>query len=477
LERQEYEGLRLIPLIPVPGNELQPFDGERRFEGMVRPARDGQRAFNYGISSAVEDVGRLSKIPYVGPAGAFTGFEAKWNTLNTRNYAFVEYNRIGSDGQPIEKPEPMQIDGTKLGLSLQLSEMAKGLVQAATAVYDPSLGETPKKGQSGRAVIAQQQQADAGTSNYLQNLANISMRYESRVIDERMPYVYDRPGRITEVLGAEDEVKQVMLNAPYNVQDGRPVRVVSKDVQGAKLYDLRRGKYSTSVSVGKSYQTRLQQGQEEFGQLLQNLPPELQVLLLPTYMRFRDSPGSKEAADLMAKFRDAKFPGLVDDKDQAPTPEQLQAQVQGQQQKMQEMGQQLQMAIQEIKTDQAKQQAMLAKAQLDAQAMLEKARMDNAARIEVARIGAAKQAANQEAEAQEELLATGIKVKAEAEQGALDRDHERQMQHEKLAHEVGMAAAGGSTMTMHREGGQEADQEQGQETGTQTTPKPTESEA
>ena len=201
-----------------------------------------------------------------------------------------------------------------------------------------------------------------------------------------------------------------------------------------------------------------------------NLPPELQVLLLPTYMRFRDSPGSKEAADLMAKFRDSKFPGLVNEDGEKPSPEQLQSQLQGQQQKMQEMGQQLQMAIQQIQTDQAKQQAQMMKAQLDAQtkqaeiqAMLHKAEMDNAAKVLVARIGSEKEAANQHAEAQEELLATGLKIQAEHVENALDRAHEKDMSREDKAHEVGMGAATGNTAEFSREGGQETAEEQSEE--------------
>jgi len=188
-------GLELIPLVPFIATEYQPFDKDRRYVGMVEPALDGQHTFDYAISAAVADVGRLSKIPYIGPSGAFAGHEAKWNSANIRNWSYVEYNVVGSDGQPIAPPQPMQVDGTKLGLSLQLAELAKSLVQSATAVYDPSLGETPKKGQSGRAVIAQQQQSDAGTSNFLQVLANIAMRAEARIVLERMIYGYDRPGR------------------------------------------------------------------------------------------------------------------------------------------------------------------------------------------------------------------------------------------------------------------------------------------
>lgn len=475
------DGLSLIPLVPFIATELQAFDGERRFEGMVRPARQGQNTFDYAISSAVADVGRLSKIPYIGPAGSFAGHEAKWNSANIKPWAYIEYNVVGPDGQQIPPPQPMQVDGQKLGLSLQLAEMAKGLVQSSTATYDPSLGETPKRGQSGRAVIAQQQQSDAGTSHYLQVLANIAMRYEARCVLERMVYGYDRPGRVVSLRGAEDELKQVMLNAPYKPgDDGRPVRARPGE-QGAKVIDYRTGgKYGVAISVGKSYQTRLQQGQEQFGELLPNLPPELQVLLLPTYMRFRDSPGSKEAADLMAKFRDSKFPGLVDDKESGPTPEQLKAELAGTKQQMEQMGQQLQMAVQKIETDVAKQDAAKFKAQLDAQtAQMSKmmdvkiAEMNNAAKINVAQIAAETAGNKQASEGQTEAMALAATQGYDAEQAERDRLHETATHREEMAHEVGLAAAGGNKMTRTREGGSETGQEETNETsdGASRTPR------
>lgn len=472
LDHEEYEGLRLIPLIPVVWNELQPFDGERRWEGMQRPARDGQKAFNFAISGAVEDVGRLSKIPYIGPVGAFETDKEKWNSANTRNWAYIQYDTVDVDGKPSGPPTPVPIDGTKLGLSLQLAEMAKGLVQSATAVYDPSLGKTEGEHESGRKVLALQQQANAGTSNGLENLSRLTLNYEARVVLERLPYYYDRPGRVVQILGEEDKERTVMLNAHYAVgEDGRPQRVVGKNVQGAKILDFRKGgKYSTAISVGKSYQTKMQEGQAVWAQLMPNLPPEAQVILLPTVMRFMDTPGATDAADLMAKFRDTKFPGLVESEEGGPTVEQLQAQMQAIKQQGAQMQQQLQLAMQEIKTDQAKQQAQTLKAQLEhqakmasIQATLEKARMDNAAKIQAARISSQWDRENLAAEAQEERLSTGLKIQHEATQAELDRQQERDLASFEAAHEVGMAAAGGNTVTARRETGQEQNQEQGQE--------------
>ena len=429
LEEGDWNG-KHIPLIPVIGRELQPFDSERRFEGMVRPARDGQRAYNFSISTFIERMALEPKIPWVGPEGFMEGHEAEWQQSNVRNLVALQYKATTIQGTQTAAPPPQraQLDSTGMSLAMMGMQESRGLVQSATAMFDPSLGETPKRGQSGRSVIAQQQQADAGTSNYLQNLANISMPYEAKVVLDLIPAIYDRPGRVTEILGGEDEKsKKVMLNAPFIPDETGHPQPAPESNPRAKVYDLSKGKYSISVSIGKSYQTRLQQGQESMGELMQHLPPEAQALLLPVYMKFLDSPGSKEAAEIMTKYRDQHFPGLTDDEGQAPTPQQLQSQIQAMQQKGQEQAQQLQMAVEQIKTDQAKQQAMIQKAQIDAQKEIQLQQMKNAASIAVAQINAQAKIGMSATEDENEALATGLQHAHEAEQAEQDRAHEAAM--------------------------------------------------
>lgn len=303
-------------------------------------------------------------------------------------------------------------------------------------------------------MIAQQQQSDAGTSNYLQNLASISMPYEALVILDWMPKVYDRPGRVVQILGDEDDEKTVMLNAPFVPgQDGRPMGVPPgmQPPQQAKTFNLSEGKYAISVSIGKSYQTRLQQGQEDLSQLLQSLPPDLQLLLLPTYMRFRDTPGAPEVAKLLTKYRDSKFPGMTDDENEQPDAEQLKAKIQSMQQAGQQLQQQLQGAAKQIETDQVKQQAQIEIAKINASKEIELQRMKDATSIAVAQINASVKIGVQQTEAENEALATGIEQAHEVALTAMEQSHANdQMQQGQAfqeaqdqsgqAHEAGLAA-------------------------------------
>ena len=95
---QEWNG-RYIPIVPVLGRELQPFDGERRFVGMIRPAKDGQRLFNYAASNAVE----ISMV----------GLGAGWNETEYRAFGFPYDHRVSRFEEVVSRELPC--DGCRGG--------------------------------------------------------------------------------------------------------------------------------------------------------------------------------------------------------------------------------------------------------------------------------------------------------------------------------------------------------------------------
>jgi hypothetical protein len=411
LEEAEWNG-QYIPLVPVIGRELQPFDAERRWVGLIRGARDAQRLFNYAASSAVELAALEPRAPWIVAEGQIEGYEALWQQSNTRNFPVLMYKGTTIAGSPAPPPQRVQVDVGRLGPSMALLQQADEFIQASTSTFDPALGNVTDRAKSGKAIMALQSQTDAGTSHYLHNLADVSMSYEAKVILDLIPKIYDRPGRIARTLDFEDNTSEVMLNQPYveNQDTGRPQPVqIPEGVPkppNVKHYDLARGRYGVNVTIGKSWQSRLQQGADEIGQILQ-AAPQLMPLIGPTYFRFRDFPGAKEIADLLKKMREKQFPGLEPgDEQQGPTPEQAQAL--GQENQM--LKQQLQQAAQMLQQEQAKQQAMLAKAQ-----------MDNQTRLEIERI-----------KAQTDLMLAKLDAFVKATEAAKDRAHE----HGVVAHQA-----------------------------------------
>jgi len=446
-DRQDWAG-RYIPLVPVIGRELQPFDGERRWVGLVRGARDGQQFANYSASNVVEAMALEPKAPWIMAEGQDEGFEDEWDQANRRNFQRLRYKPTTVDGQLAPPPQRSLTDGSKLTLALQSFSMARELVQTATAFHQPSLGQLPaqRDAQSGRALLALQQQADAGTGDFLQHLSQISMRYEAKVVLDLIPVIYDRPGRVTQILGDEDVAKTVMLGRPFVPDaEGMPQELPPR-LPGmppmpmpseAKEYDLSKGKYAISVNVGKSYQTRLQEGQSEIGEVLQ-AQPNLMPAIGATYFRFRDFPGSKEIADILKKMRDQQYPFLRDENDQSL--EAVQAQLQQAQAQLEQMQQQLQQAMQALQTEQAKQQATVRKAQIDAQVNMQKAQVDAASAAQIAQI-----------KQETELQIAQIKAELEVVKEQVKGEQALKQQVVGEAHAAGMAAAKPPDLTFRGE--------------------------
>ena len=431
---------KYLPIVTVIGSELIPFDQERRWQGIIGPAKDAQRLYNYSASTAVELVALEPKSPWVGAEGQFEGYEAKWQQANIRNWPYLEYKPKTLNGELIGPPQRAQVDVGRLGPSMQLLQQADQFIQITTATYDPSLGRTSNREKSGRAIMALQQQGDEGNSHFMHNLAEVSMAYEAKCILDLIPTIYDREGRLARTLDEEDDSKTVMLNAPHfqhpetkmpmpapggQLPPGTPMLPAPPPQPGVpptppqsppvKHYDLKKGIYSVAVSIGKTRQSALQEGAEEIGQILQS-QPNLMPLIGPIYFKYRDFPGSKEIADLMAQVRDKQFPGLKTGDDGQPSAQQLQSQLQQMGQQMQMMQSQLQGAMEQIKTEQAKQQATIQTAQIKSQTDLQVAAMNNQTKLAIESLIA-----------KFESMMKGQQMTHEAVQNDADRAHEALM--------------------------------------------------
>ena len=140
------------------------------------------------------------------------------------------------------------------------------------------------------------------------------------------------------------------------------------------MYDLTKGIYGVSVSIGKSYQTRQQQGADQFGQLL-TANPGLVPVLGDIWMRFLDVPGAKEAAKRLKRMFEAQNPNLQDP-DAPEDADTLRAQLMAGKQQFEQLHQAFQEAQEALKTDKVKSDAALQKAQMETQAKMQMSQMD-----------------------------------------------------------------------------------------------------
>jgi hypothetical protein len=418
---------KYIPIIPVIGQELQPFDDERRFFGLISRAKDAQRLLNIEVSNAVNKDALATKVPWMVAEGQEEGHEQEFELSTVRNLSMIRYKPTTIAGQAVPPPHRM-LESPDLSSSLQLIAQANDYIQATTYTYDPSLGKQGRSGKPAKAILAEQSQSEMGNSNYLDNLSR-AMRHEARVVLGMIPAYYDRPGRRVRGVDAENNEKEILINAPFvQGKDGRPMPVdgpvpVNKK---PKVYDLRKGVYGVSVSIGKSHQSRLDAGSDALGQIIQ-ADPSMMPILGPTWLSFQDFPGAKEAAELLKKMQPPQIQKANEGDE--PSVEQLQAQNAQLQQMIQQAKQEMDQMRQALETKQVEQQGKIAAAQ---------AADAGKAQIEQMR----QQFETQRLQMQGQIDAMLAKI-----EGGI----KLQLQNDAQAHEVAMAAAGSQHEAAERE--------------------------
>ena len=405
LDEEEWDGI-YIPILPVIGREKF-YRNTRRWEGVVRPAKDGQRLYNYSATSAVEMQAMDTKAPYIGVEGQFEGHEEEWSQANTRNFPYLQVRPVSFGGQQAPMPQ-RNVAGPNLQGPLALLQAADEFIKSTTATYAPSLGDT-SGAKSGRAIMALKDQSEGANSEFLDNLKSVTMPFEAKQLLDLIPKIYDRPGRVQRILGIDDQPREVILNAPFvpgpggrpqpvpNVpgvppaapqgmmppqgmpgmppqmppQPGTLPGVSRGPAPQPKHFDLSKGRYSLAVTIGKSYASRLSQGVDEMSQVL-SAAPDLLKIIGDIYFRFRDFPGHTEIAERMKKMLP---PQLQEGQEGQDNPEALKAQLAQAQQAMQQLQGEFQQAMDAIKTKQVEAQGKVQSETVKAQAQLELERM------------------------------------------------------------------------------------------------------
>ena len=430
LEQEDWPG-QWIPIIPMIAVE-QFFKNIHRWVGMIRPSKDGARLFNYAATAAVEKEALDTKAPYIGYEGQFKGHESAWTQSATRNFPYLQVAPVSIGGQPAPFPQ-RNVASPNLTGSLALLEAADNFIKATTFTYDPSLGDSPSA-DSGRKVLALQQQSDAGNSHYLDNLATISMPHEARVLLDLIPHYYDRPGRIVQVLGETDKKpKEVMLNAPFiqHPQTGKPVQVPTEQLQGGqappkgmKQYDLKKGSYAAVVSIGKNYESRLQEGSDEIGRVLE-AAPDLLKIIGDIYFKFRDFPGHQEIADRMRRMVPPEVLGEQEGDDNDP--EALKAKLGQMQQSFGQLKQAFGDAMKQLETKQVEAGAKIQSEQVKAQAAMQLAQMKQEGEERLAQI-----------DAMLKIRIAEIESAMDERKAAVDLAGKKALQDDQQAHEIAL---------------------------------------
>lgn len=270
LEKEREFPTSTIPVVPVLGREVN-IRGKRTYQGLITQAKDAQKMLNYWQSAATERIALAPKAPFIAEVGAIQG-RIEWQTANTKNWSVLAYNK-GFQPPRREAPPAMPVAEMNMAVNMQQS------IQSAIGIYDASIGKAGNE-TSGRAILARQSEADAGTFEFVDNLAN-AMRRIGILLVEMIPKVYDteRVLRIKNSDGSGDfvEINKVIIDE----QTGKEVVV----------HDLSLGKYDVTVTTGSSYATKRIETADSMLQFMQAVPQAAQVAadLVAENMDFNNS--------------------------------------------------------------------------------------------------------------------------------------------------------------------------------------------
>lgn len=400
-----------LPIIEYVAHPIQPYDGERRAQGLVEPMMESGRGFNYMISRWVEQVGLSPLRTIMIAAGQDEGFEGEFGTMNTRT-GVVHYNQSDLMGRPAPPPMVPPSGGENIGPISGAIQVFKDAIYSTTQSHGPSQGEADPALRSAKAINAVISNDQRGDSNIINRWA-ASVRQEGRVVNSLLYPIYGvRPGRLASIIGGDGKPQTIALNQPFTMQGaGKTARPVKAEpgTEGAQHFKLTKdANFNVVVKITKNFDTLRQEFADQLGKII-SADPHLMSVLGDLFFENQDGPGHKQLADRMKVMLDPKVQAALAAKAQGmDIPAPVQAHIQELTQQLQQMQQMVQEAQRIIQTDEVKHKYALEKTDRDNANAIQLAHINNAAKVEAARISAAKQPADTGAEAQEELLATGL---------------------------------------------------------------------
>lgn len=356
---------KFIPVVPVFGEEID-IEGEQKWAGLTRWAKDAQRSYNYHRSTMIELIDLQPKAPWLLTPEMVKGQEKFWQNAHRKNLPFMIYNPDpkAPGGAPRREVGP-QIPAAYAQESITASDDIK----ATTGIYDASLGQRSNE-TSGKAILARQREGDVATFAFMDNLAR-SIKYTGEILVDLIPKIYDTE-RVVRILGKDGAEEYKTLN--QTVMD-------TQTMQPVIVNDITKGKYDVTVTTGPSYTTQRVEAAEQLMNLMQ-VRPEMAMLLSDIFVKNLDMPYADEIHKRVRLMMIQQ--GMVEpsEDDELPPPKEPSPQEQMQ---MQSMQTQLEKLMAEVEKIQVENQAKMQKLQIEgaqAEAGIEKTRAETEKLVE-----------------------------------------------------------------------------------------------
>lgn len=301
---------KFIPIVRVVGIETV-IDGILDRKGHTRSLLDAQRVYNYATSASTEFIALQSKSPWVASQQAVEGFEEYYRTANIKNHAWLPYNAVDEDGNPLAPPTRPAAPSASPGYVAQM-QSAQNEMMMVTGQYQSQMGEN-ENAKSGVAINARQRQGDRATYHFIDNQA-IAIRYTGKILIDLIPKVYDTP-RVLRLTTTDGKRMNVNID-PYYPEASKNVTDPSNPEmdKGQKIekifFNPSFGQYDIQADTGPSFATRRQ---EAFNALTEVAKGDKNFMNVAgdIYFKVADFP---EADILAQRYRNVIPPNILGEK-------------------------------------------------------------------------------------------------------------------------------------------------------------------
>lgn len=402
LEENPWLG-KYIPIVACLGKVIYLDEGagsKRKILSLIRLARDPYMLYCYYRTCEAELVGMTPKFPYFARKGSLNAANllALQQSLH-EPVAVIEVEnqvegRLAQDPPefPMRQPYDPPIQALEVG-----AESARRAIQAAIGQSPLPTSAQRRNEKSGVALKHIEETGQRGsfhfTDHYLDMIQHVGV-----VVEDLMDKIYDTVREVG-IRKANDSAEIIRINGG----DGK--QAVST-----------KGDHLVTVSTGPSFDSE-REAASDFADLLVGTPAAPMIMDLAIKLKNLGPLGDEMAERVTPpEFRKPKD-------GEEPTPQMLQQQLAETNGKMKELEQVAQQMKQALDTDQAKQQATIQKAQIDADAAVAMAQMREQTTIAVAKLSNLVKP-SQQAEAD----AIEAELQRRFDAIMLEREHEHEME-------------------------------------------------
>lgn len=400
-----------IPIIKCLGEEVSPYDKERRAVGMVsESAQQSNFSGNVMVSKMVETIGLAPIAQIMMANGQDEGFEAEMAGINTRTFGVLHYNQTDAEGKPAPPPMPVPIT-TQIGPIVTAMQYFNESVLSVIGQPSPTLGEVDPSIKTARGLKDLLNQAERGNSNYLDNLAK-SVRRMCVILNGLFyPLLAQGRGRKVRIINSEGEPEMVTISTDSAKQLG---------MGGEKVYRLTKdAHFNIAIKITANADSRRDKESSMLGDLI-SANPEFMQWFGDKFIDSTDIPGRKELAERVKVMLAPPILAMLAEKAKGtPIPPHAQAQIAQAKAAIEELTAANQELLKERETDGVKQQAETQRAQMqdETKKLIEQLKASSDEQITAIK-----------------LAFDQWKVEFEAEQAAITREDEQR-------HELALKAA------------------------------------